>query len=408
MFRGAAKDMAGKPLEGPTDLTFAIYKDQSAAEPLWQETQTLTLDAQGRYTVLLGAMQPEGLPMELFTSDGARWLEVNAAGAAPQPRSLLASVPYALKAGDAATLGGKPASAYLLAQPAQGTTAGTATVIATAPGAVGATPAAAQPGEIKSGPTPAFSETGNVNYIPMYRDASLDLGNSVMYQSSGDIGIGTTNPQAPLHVYSSGSTNATLPGFLFQRPDASAETHFQHYYPGISYVSQNMYRDVGGLWHLDGAGTPGMAMILSTNSGIEPPNINFLTLPTGGATLPTKVMVIQSSGTVGIGTASPTATLEVNGAAKFDGSVTVAGLTAGNCVQAGANGSLATTASPCGSGGGGGGGTITGVTAGTDLTGGGTSGVVTLNLDTTKVPTLAAGTNTFAATASTDCTGTEY
>src|SRR3984957_3696629 len=33
---------------------------------------------------------------------------------------------------------------------------------------------------------------------------------------------------------------------------------------------------------------------------------------------------------------------------------------------------------------------ITGVTAGTDLTGGGTSGNVTLNLDTTKVPRLAA------------------
>jgi hypothetical protein len=41
-------------------------------------------------------------------------------------------------------------------------------------------------------------------------------------------------------------------------------------------------------------------------------------------------------------------------------------------------------------------GTITGVTAGTDLTGGGTSGKVTLNLDTTKVPQLATS-NTFSA-----------
>src|ERR1039457_3586428 len=41
-------------------------------------------------------------------------------------------------------------------------------------------------------------------------------------------------------------------------------------------------------------------------------------------------------------------------------------------------------------------GTITGVTAGTDLTGGGTSGNVTLNLDTTKVPQLATS-NTFSA-----------
>jgi hypothetical protein len=40
-------------------------------------------------------------------------------------------------------------------------------------------------------------------------------------------------------------------------------------------------------------------------------------------------------------------------------------------------------------------GTITGVTVGTGLSGGGTSGSVAVNLDTTKVPTLTAPTNTF-------------
>src|ERR1019366_4820157 len=44
-------------------------------------------------------------------------------------------------------------------------------------------------------------------------------------------------------------------------------------------------------------------------------------------------------------------------------------------------------------------GTITGVTSGTDLTGGGTSGSVTLNLDTTKVPQLATA-NTFVGSQS--------
>ena len=50
--------------------------------------------------------------------------------------------------------------------------------------------------------------------------------------------------------------------------------------------------------------------------------------------------------------------------------------------------------------GGGGGGTITAVNHGTYLTGGGTSGSVTLDVDTTKVPTLGAATNTFTGSIS--------
>jgi hypothetical protein len=68
-----------------------------------------------------------------------------------------------------------------------------------------------------------------------------------------------------------------------------------------------------------------MAMILSTNSGIEPPNINFLTLPTGGATLPTKLLVIQSSGNVGIGTTTPAFPLDVAGDINSSGTITAAG-----------------------------------------------------------------------------------
>jgi hypothetical protein len=118
------------------------------------------------------------------------------------------------------------------------------------------------------------------------------------------------------------------------------------------------------------------------------------------------------AGSVGMGTATPSAALEVNGTAKFDGLATFAGgqTFPGTLTGATAGGGLAVSGSTvglltscasgqvlswsgaawqCASGGGGGGGTITGVTAGTDLTGGGTSGVVTLNVDTTKVPQLA-------------------
>ena len=84
---------------------------------LWQEIQTVAVDTAGRYTVLLGASQPDGLPLEVFASGEARWMSLDFARPAEveRPRVRIASVPYALKAQDAETLGGRPASAYLLA-----------------------------------------------------------------------------------------------------------------------------------------------------------------------------------------------------------------------------------------------------------------------------------------------------
>ena len=100
---------------GQISVTFLIYKDQNGGEPLFAETQAVATDATGRYKVQLGAANPNGLPSDLFSSGEARWLEVQIAGEPAQPRVLLASVPYALKAADAATLGGLPASAFALA-----------------------------------------------------------------------------------------------------------------------------------------------------------------------------------------------------------------------------------------------------------------------------------------------------
>jgi hypothetical protein len=51
----------------------------------------------------------------IFSSGEARWLKFEPAGSRPQARVLLASVPYTMKAADAATLGGLPASALVLA-----------------------------------------------------------------------------------------------------------------------------------------------------------------------------------------------------------------------------------------------------------------------------------------------------
>jgi hypothetical protein len=115
-FGGVLKDHLGQPRTGITGVTFALYREQEGGAPLWLETQNVRPDAQGRYTVLLGAMQAEGLPLELFSSGEARWLGMEVQGEAEQARILLVSVPYALKAAEAETLGGRSVSEFLLAE----------------------------------------------------------------------------------------------------------------------------------------------------------------------------------------------------------------------------------------------------------------------------------------------------
>src|SRR5713226_4811299 len=115
-FGGVLTDSMGRPLSGEVEVTFALYKQEADEEPLWKETQKLEVDKQGGYTVLIGATQPGGVPVELFKSDEARWLGVQIQGEPQRPRVLLVSVPYALKAVEAEKLGGKSASDFVLSE----------------------------------------------------------------------------------------------------------------------------------------------------------------------------------------------------------------------------------------------------------------------------------------------------
>ena len=79
--------------------TLSIYADQQGGAPLWQETQTIAIDQEGRYSLLLGATRPEGIPAELF-GEAAHWLGTvfERAGEVEGPRTRLTSVPYAIRA----------------------------------------------------------------------------------------------------------------------------------------------------------------------------------------------------------------------------------------------------------------------------------------------------------------------
>src|SRR6266436_6446752 len=186
-FAGTMKDELGKPRTGMVGVTFAIYKEQEGGSALWLETQNAELDEQGRYTVLLGSTKNEGLPLELFTAGEPRWLgvQVNLPKELEQPRVLLVSVPYALKAADAESLGGKPASSYALAPAgiATGTdNGGTGGTTSTSTG----TQAGTGKKSTKASATPAVV---TANFIPMFTDNAGTLGNSLLQQSGSAIGL---------------------------------------------------------------------------------------------------------------------------------------------------------------------------------------------------------------------------
>ncbi len=112
-FSATLKDAAARPLAGAASVTFALYAEQEGGTALWSETQNVLADSNGHYSVLLGAATAAGIPAELFGTGQSRWLGVTVARHEEMPRVLLASVPYALRAADAETLGGLPASAYV-------------------------------------------------------------------------------------------------------------------------------------------------------------------------------------------------------------------------------------------------------------------------------------------------------
>jgi uncharacterized repeat protein (TIGR03803 family) len=162
---------------------------------------------------------------------------------------------------------------------------------------------------------------------------------------TGNIGLGVPSPISRISIASARNDGVRLsgnsPGIFFHRgPESDAGT--QRGGLGLSFGSDDY-----------GANTQPDDLNLFAQRG----NINLNTATS--LVNPIIRMTVTAGGNVGIGTASPQATLEVNGTAQFDSTVTFA---PGQTFP--------------------GAGAISGVTAGTGLLGGGTTGNVTLNLNT--------------------------
>ena len=324
-YSGVVSTVPGAQTTASASITFLIYKDDQGGEPLFAETQTVALDAAGHYKAHLGATLTDGIPMDLFATGEARWLEVQVAGEAPQPRVLLVSVPYALKAADAATLGGLPPSAFALARPASEAASAVSPAI---------TP------NVTSNVT---TTGGTLGFVPEFSGTSSVIDSPIFVNTTGQVGIGTTTPTATLNVNGSTALNGQL-----LLPATGTATATKGFNSQLFKVYTSAFN--------------------SSSHTVINPRFELEAEVTGNDT------------------AAPGATLNL-----------LSSTTASNAVETGfffnSNGTIHFAPGQTFPGGTGTG-TITGVAAGTALTGGGTSGNVTLNLDTTKVPLLAAS-NTF-------------
>jgi hypothetical protein len=184
-FSGTVTDISGKPASGPVTIVFSLYQEQEGGTPLWTETQQATADSEGHYTVLLGSTQPDGLPLDLFTTGQARWLGVQPAveGVGEQPRTLLVGVPYAMKAADADTLGGLPASAFVTTQGVAPSAVGTQAVLQSLSVVAGAGSAAQ-----KAASPLAITGSGTTDFLPIWTSAT-SLGNSTISEVSGAVNV---------------------------------------------------------------------------------------------------------------------------------------------------------------------------------------------------------------------------
>jgi hypothetical protein len=134
---------------------------------------------------------------------------------------------------------------------------------------------------------------------------ALETGTAVTVQSTGEVGIGTTSPTSLVEISSGTSGDAVL------TISADTDNDNENDNPRIELIQDG--GNFGGYMQLEGdPGTTGTSTLLnalllgSTTSAVQ--------LVTNGVAR----LTVEHSGEVGIGTTSPTATLDVDGSAIFN------------------------------------------------------------------------------------------
>jgi hypothetical protein len=297
-YQGIARDAKGNPLsQQRMTLKLTVLPTSDATEGEYEEIQTVTTNEFGLYTLQIGNGSPlKGEMSAVKWETGNKYIKVaidpkGGSDFVDAGTNQLLSVPYAIyadKAGVAKNSAGSDRAG---------------TVSTSAAG------------------------TGTVNYLTKFTAANT-IYNSQLFDNGTNIGIGTTTPQARLHL---NNTANSLTEIRVQGSNggANASSRLSFFGDNSSAFSSTanyavMNKQSSGMTGNYSPGFKNSKLFTFANSQGSlvfnaGGNIGFGYFNQAAGTTTTRMLIDSLTGNVGIGTTAPTAKLDVNGQIRMQG-----------------------------------------------------------------------------------------
>ena len=167
---------------------------------------------------------------------------------------------------------------------------------------------------------PVNSASTTPGRVTKWTDAAGTLGDSAITEASGNVGVGTANPTARLHV--EGDSAGNLVQILSKDLSTKGLGAVTAQNDTGSFASLAVYGSSFAVpsWRNNGVFGAKNSFYLYTDGSIPSGGSGSINFQTGGYDPTTQTrMTINSTGNVGIGTQSPVQKLEVNGNIKMSG-----------------------------------------------------------------------------------------